>query len=215
MLTGASDRMGNKAVLSGDKRVPAKKVLSTRLLASMFPVFALVFAVVFFRRAQELGFGKSVVYPLVMMTAMAVLALLCMVSAWWPGRGSATGPATDSASLAAGPAAPAMVAEVTAGAAVAEGEGADLEPVSGADRGGATGLIPAVTTVLGLLGFLVLIHFAGMIVAACIFLVVLMVALGYRKPIQCVLITAGVAAGVWLIFEKFLLIELPRGVWGL
>lgn len=74
------------------------------------------------------------------------------------------------------------------------------------------GRVRACVTVALVLGFAALLTPLGFLPASTLFLIAMMAMLGVRRPLPLVATAVGVSVGVWLIFEKLLVLSLPAGI---
>lgn len=114
---------------------------------------------------------------------------------------------------------PGFFPTILAGLLVISSLGLMLNALRGRSRGSAepfrwsdAGPRRGVTMVLAAVVFCVLLKPLGFILTSLIFLLCMMLVFGNRKPLALALGPALVTAGVWLVFEKLLHLNLPDGV---
>ena len=74
------------------------------------------------------------------------------------------------------------------------------------------GRVRAVVTTLAVLAFTLVLVPLGFIPTSVIFLLAMMALLGVRRPLLMAATSVGVTLGIWLIFEKLLVLTLPAGI---
>jgi hypothetical protein len=222
-----SRRGGLEGISLGPARPPSalwkRAVLSGKLVPSVFPVLALAFAVMFFRAASAGGYGTNYIYPLIMMSAVAVFGVTCLVTTWLPKRRKNAGPTAvspasgkpDSAMTPASDQPAGEPAAVSADVAVAgapAGDGAaGASPVAG---NGGNNWLRGVAVLVWLILYVAMIPLLGMIVGGGVFTFGLMLSLGYRKPVQVAAIAIVLSVVVWVVFVRLFGVVLPDGIWG-
>ena len=83
-----------------------------------------------------------------------------------------------------------------------------VEPLRLSDKGVQRGLVMLVASII----FCVVLEPFGFIPSAILFLVLMMLLMGNRKPRQLVIAPVIVTFAIWLIFEKLLNLSMPAGV---
>ena len=83
-----------------------------------------------------------------------------------------------------------------------------VEPLKLSDKGAQRGLIMLVAAII----FCAVFEPLGFIPSAILFLVLMMLLMGNRKPLQLVIAPVLVTFSIWLIFEKLLNLSMPAGV---
>jgi len=83
-----------------------------------------------------------------------------------------------------------------------------VEPIRWSDKGVQRGLIMLVATIV----FCAVLEPLGFIPSAIVFLVLMMLLMGNRKPRQLLVAPLLVTFSIWLIFEKLLNLSMPAGV---
>jgi len=83
-----------------------------------------------------------------------------------------------------------------------------IEPLRWSDHGLRRGAVMVLATAV----FCVALKPVGFILTAIVFMLVMMLVLGNRKPVALVSAPLIVTAGVWLVFEKLLHLNLPQGL---
>jgi hypothetical protein len=71
---------------------------------------------------------------------------------------------------------------------------------------------PVLIVLAAVLGVVLLTQVTGLLVACCLAMLVLMPALGFRRIIPVIVISAGSTIAIWLFFVKFLAVALPMGM---
>jgi putative tricarboxylic transport membrane protein len=84
----------------------------------------------------------------------------------------------------------------------------ELQPLRLSDKGVQRGLILLVAAV----SFVAVLEPLGFIPTAIVFLTVMMLVMGMRKPALVLCVPAVIAGGVWGLFEKVLHLSMPAGV---
>lgn len=74
------------------------------------------------------------------------------------------------------------------------------------------GRVRAVLTAFAVLAFTLVLKPLGFVVSSVLFLAAMMAMLGVRRPATLAGVALGVTFGVWLIFEKLLVLSLPAGI---
>ena len=74
------------------------------------------------------------------------------------------------------------------------------------------GILRAVVTVFAVVAFIVALRPVGFIITSTAFLVAMMGLLGLRKPGLMVVVSLGITAGIYIIFERLLGLTLPAGI---
>jgi putative tricarboxylic transport membrane protein len=120
---------------------------------------------------------------------------------WIEGQGPASGYFPFYIALALGLASLVTLVQAFAGST----EDADGSFVSGIALGRVmTVLIPSI-------GFVALIEYLGIYVASAIFILAFMLAIGREGVVRSVLVSVGVPFALFLMFEKWFLVPLPKG----
>ena len=83
-----------------------------------------------------------------------------------------------------------------------------VEPLRLSDKGVQRGLITLAATII----FCAVLEPLGFIPSAILFLALMMLLMGNRKPLQLIIAPVLVTFSIWLIFEKLLNLSLPAGV---
>lgn len=74
------------------------------------------------------------------------------------------------------------------------------------------GILRAVVTVFAVIAFVIALRPVGFLITSTVFLAAMMALLGLRKPVLMVVVSLGITAGIYIIFEKLLGLTLPAGI---